>query len=153
MKAKDGLTRRDFLKKSATVTASMVIPSGVFALGSERIKVGLIGCGGRGTGAAVDAAEADPAVVLWAMGDLFQDRLESSKKHLQERLQDRLHVTNERAFVGFDAYKHVIASGVDIVILTAPPGFRPEHLKASVEAGKHVFMENPLRWTLLAFVR
>ncbi|HWP30994.1 MAG TPA: Gfo/Idh/MocA family oxidoreductase [Fimbriimonadales bacterium] len=144
MQANDGLTRRDFLKKSAMVTASMVIPSGVFALGSETIKVGLIGCGGRGTGAAADAAEADPAVVLWAMGDLFQDRLESSRKHLQETLKDRCQVPNERAFVGFDAYKQVLESGVDIVILTAPPGFRPQHLRVSVEAGKHVFMEKPI---------
>jgi predicted dehydrogenase len=137
-------TRRQILRTSAVATAAAFLPSGVFAQGTSRLKVGLIGAGGRGTGAAFDAAAADAGVVIWSVGDVFKDRLDGSVQALKDGLKDRCQVTPDRSFVGFDAYKGVIASGVDVVILTAPPGFRPAHLQASVEAGKHVFMEKPV---------
>lgn len=144
MNADHGLSRRDFLAVSAASTAAILLPTGVFAQGSETLKVGLIGCGGRGTGAAIDAANADKGVVLWAMGDVFSDHMNGSTNTLKNHLKDRYQVAPDRQFLGFDAFEKVIASGVDVVILTAPPTFRPAHLKAAVEAGKHVFMEKPV---------
>jgi predicted dehydrogenase len=138
------VSRRELLGRAAAGTAAMVIPSGVFAAADSRIKVGVIGCGGRGTGAAMDAAAAHPGVVVWAMGDVFADRLESSRAHLANSLRERYQVPAERAFTGFDNFRGVIASGVDVVLLAAPPGFRPAHFEAAVQAGKHVFMEKPV---------
>lgn len=140
----EGSTRREFLAKSAAAAAMATFPSGVFGQGTSQIKVGLIGAGGRGAGAAVDAFNADPGIVLWSVGDVFRDRLDGSMKWMREQMKERCQVTNERTFVGFDAYEKVIASGVDSVILTAPPGFRPMHLAAAVAAGKHIFMEKPI---------
>ncbi|MFN0058731.1 MAG: Gfo/Idh/MocA family oxidoreductase [Planctomycetota bacterium] len=142
-------SRRDFLKTSAALSVAafagpLVLPRGVFAAGSDAIRVGVIGCGGRGTGAASDCVKAAPGVKITALGDLFVDRLESSKKHLAELGPDKFDVSAERCFTGFDAYAKVIASDVDLVILATPPGFRPLHLRAAVEAGKHVFAEKPI---------
>jgi predicted dehydrogenase len=144
MKFGDELTRRKFLQNSALATAAVAIPKGVFASGTDQIKVGLIGCGGRGTGAIYDALNAEPSVVLYAMGDAFQDRLNGSRGNVQKDFKDRCLVTDDRAFVGFDAYQKVIGSGVDVVILATPPGFRPLHFATAVDAGKHVFMEKPV---------
>jgi predicted dehydrogenase len=140
----DDLTRRDFLQKTAIATAAVAIPSGVFAAGSDQIKVGLIGCGGRGSGAIYDALTAEPSVVLYAMGDAFPDRLAGSRANVLKDWKDRCLVTDDRAFVGFDAYQKVLAQPVDVVILATPPGFRPIHFAAAIEAGKHVFMEKPV---------
>jgi predicted dehydrogenase len=140
------LSRRDFLKGSAAVTAAMITSQGLtgaYAAGSDRIRVGLVGCGGRGTGAAGDCVGSAPNVELVAMGDLFGDHLNSSRRRLS-RLGEKNKVTDERAFSGFDAYRKVIDSGVDLVLLCTPPAFRPMHLKAAIEAGKHVFMEKPV---------
>ncbi|MDI6846360.1 MAG: Gfo/Idh/MocA family oxidoreductase [Candidatus Saccharicenans sp.] len=141
------LSRRDFIK-TASMAAAVAAISGsgaLFASGSGRIKVGLIGCGGRGTGAALDCAAASSDVVITAMGDLFPDMLENSLKRLRERLPaERVLVTPETCFTGFDACEKVVKADVDLVILAAPPYFRPAHLKAAVEAGKHVFMEKPV---------
>lgn len=144
-------TRRDFLKASTLATAGSAIAgtlsfaSGLHAAGDDILRVGLIGCGGRGTGAASQALNADPHVKLTAMGDAFADRLQLSLKGLQaeEGLAEKIDVPPERQFVGFDAYRHVIDSGVDVVLLTTPPHFRPLHLQAAIEAGKHVFAEKP----------
>jgi predicted dehydrogenase len=144
MSKRKGFTRRQMLGGMAAVTASVLLPSRFFAQGSDQMKIGIIGCGGRGAGAAVDAITAHPSVVIWAMGDLFRDRLEGTKSYLRETLKERFQVTSEREFTGFDNYLGVIASEVDVVILTSPPGFRPTHLKAAVEANKHVFMEKPV---------
>jgi predicted dehydrogenase len=114
-----------------------------YAAGSDRLRVGVVGTGGRGSGAARDASEADPAVEIYALGDLFQDRLDASRARLAEVLGPRLNVSDERCFSGFDNYRHVIDSEVDIVILAAPPGFRPEHFRYAVERGRHVFTEKP----------
>ncbi|MBI1246689.1 gfo/Idh/MocA family oxidoreductase [bacterium] len=144
-------SRRRFIKTTAgAVLASgalpLVAPAPVHAAGSDQLRVGLIGCGGRGGGAAQQALLADPNVKLTAMGDAFEDRLTGCLKSLSalEMLADKIDVPPERQFVGFDAYKDVLASGVDVVLLTTPPHFRPIHLKAAIEAGKHVFAEKPV---------
>ena len=136
--------RRAFLKTSAAAAATILAPSRLaHADGSDRLRVGLIGCGGRGSGAASNCVESSEGVEIYAMGDLFQDRLDSSRKNLGF-LEGGLNVTDDRCFVGWDAYEKVIASGVDMVILATPPHFRPIHLEAAVRAGKHVFMEKPV---------
>lgn len=137
------LSRRDFLAASAA-TATVLLPTGVFAQGSDKIKVGLIGCGGRGTGAAIDNSNAEKGMVLWAMGDIFKDHMDGSVGTLKENLKEKFQVTPDRTFVGIDAYEKVLASGVDVVILTTPPAFRHIHLTAAIKAGKHVFMEKPV---------
>lgn len=143
-------SRRTFLKTTAGLSAAAIAPSlmpaGLFpahVAGSDGIKVGVVGCGGRGTGAAVNALEADPAVRLVALGDLFPDRLESSRAELAKR-GERARVPPGSCFTGFDACEKVVAADVDVVILAAPPGFRPGHLRAAVDAGRHVFCEKPV---------
>src|SRR5262249_30694713 len=116
------------------------------AWGSDLIRVGLIGCGGRGTGAASQALAAGPDVKLVAMADAFEDRLEASLSTLKEdqKLAPKIDVKPDARFDGFDAYRKLLASGVDVVLLCTPPHFRPQHLKEAVEAGKHVFAEKPV---------
>ncbi len=108
------------------------------------MRIGLIGCGGRGSGAADQALKADDNVVLVAMGDAFENRLQDSLKGLQTAHGPKVKVTPDKCFVGLDAYQKVIDSGVDVVLLATPPGFRPMHLKAAVAAGKHIFTEKPM---------
>lgn len=145
-----GANRRSFLKNSgiALIGSTLAYHTGVSApmAGTKKttLKVGLIGCGGRGTGAAVQALEADPDVVLTAMGDVFEDRLNEAYKALIEVGKDKVKVNNQNKFVGFEAYLKVIESGVDVILLATPPGFRPDHLMAAVNAGKHVFCEKPV---------
>lgn len=141
------LSRRDFIKTTSAATLAALIPTtGVyFASGSDKVRVGLIGCGGRGTGAAIDCINSSANIVITAMGDLFQDCLESSLERLTEKSnKENLAVTPERCFSGFDAFKKVLACDIDLVILATPPHFRPEHLAAAVKAGKHIFMEKPV---------
>lgn len=140
-------SRRGFLKTSSAVAAgaTLNLATSVYASGDDTIRVGLIGCGGRGTGAASQALMADPRAKLTAMGDLFEDALQVSLNSFRQTagLDTKMDVPAERQFVGFDAYKQVLASGVDVVLLTTPPHFRPMHLEAAVAAGKHVFAEKP----------
>jgi myo-inositol 2-dehydrogenase/D-chiro-inositol 1-dehydrogenase len=139
------ISRRHFLRTAAAVGGSVLaIHRGAHAAGSDILRVGLIGCGSRGTGAAANAVNADPGARLVAMADAFGDRLEGSLKLLKERFPDQVDVDKSRCFVGFDAYKDLIASGVDVVLMAAPPHFRPLHLAAAIEAGKHVFAEKPV---------
>jgi len=142
---KNNISRRDFVKTGAVVSAAAMLSrsGGVFAAGSDKIRIGLIGCGDRGTGAAMDCIRAADGVELVAMADLFKDKLDNSLKHLKEEFSDQVKVTRESSFVGFDAYRKLLACDVDMVVLGGPPGFRPRHLKAAIEAGKHVFMEKP----------
>jgi predicted dehydrogenase len=142
-------SRRDFLKASTAALvagAAGVLPMNVHAAGGDTLRIGLIGCGGRGTGAASQALAADKNVRLVAMADAFADRLEKSLKTLkkEEAVADKIDVAKEHRFVGFNAYKELIASEVDVVLLCTPPHFRPAHLKAAVQAGKHVFAEKPV---------
>ncbi|MDG5766266.1 Gfo/Idh/MocA family oxidoreductase [Balneolales bacterium ANBcel1] len=112
--------------------------------GRDMVRVGLIGCGGRGAGAARHCVSAAENVELYAMGDLFEDRLSSSRSILERAVGEKCNVSDDRCFVGFDAYKKVIQSDVDLVLLTTPPGFRPLHFREAVMHGKHVFMEKPI---------
>jgi predicted dehydrogenase len=140
-------TRRDFLKAGAAVAGTAVLAGlpAVHAAGSDTIKVGLIGCGGRGTGAATQNLRGGPNVVLVAMGDAFRDRLQGSLNQLRNdsEIRSRVDVPPERQFIGLDAYEHVLPL-VDLVILATPPGFRPIHLRAAVAAGKNIFTEKPV---------
>jgi predicted dehydrogenase len=142
-----GATRRDFLAGAAVAAADATLASlapNVHAAGSDVLRVGLIGCGGRGTGAAEQALTADKNTKLVAMGDMFKDKLETSLDRLKgtKSISDRVEVKPDCRFTGFDAYKQVIPL-VDVVLLTTPPHFRPIHFKAAVEAGKHIFAEKP----------
>ncbi len=144
-------TRRDFLKASSALAAAAAAGrptiGGAADLAKARIKIGFIGCGGRGTGAASQALQADSNVELWAMGDVFTDKIETSLQSLQAQFKDKadkINVPDARKFVGLDAIDKVIASGVDVVLLTTTPAFRPQHFKAAVDAGKHVFCEKPM---------
>lgn len=138
-------TRRRFLVAAGATTAIAGFPNILRAQGTSNavLKIGLIGSGGRGTGAASQALTADPNVKLWAVGDAFASQITSSLQNLAS-FGDRVDVPEARQFSGLDAYQKVIESGVDVVLLTTPPGFRPQHLRAAVEAGKHVFAEKPM---------
>ena len=146
MKTKSDSTRRNFLKAStAAAGAAIAFPS--VPLGkpdSRKLKIGFIGCGGRGTGAAAQALTADSNVQLWAMGEVFRDRLDRSLRSVSKGRESKVNVDEKRKFVGLNAYEKVLDSGVDLVILTTPPGFRPLHFKAAVEANKHIFLEKPM---------
>lgn len=160
--ASAGITRRSFVGQSAGAVAATlgvgalagcapggaarpgVEPfAGLHVAGTDVLRVGLVGCGGRGTGAAMDCANAAPGVIVTALGDVFRERVDECRKNLAP-LGDKLQVSDERCFAGFDAYRGVVASGVDVVLLCTPPGFRPMQLRAAVDAGKHVFMEKPV---------
>jgi predicted dehydrogenase len=143
--------RRDFLKGStaAVVGGSLITTLGaashVHAAGSDILKVGLIGCGGRGNGAAVNAMNAEENVRLVALADLFPDQLNHSKQVLAKNIgQPKFAVTDENCFTGFDAYKQLLATDVDVVLLCTTPHYRPLHLRAAIEANKHVFCEKPV---------
>src|SRR5262245_9920932 len=149
-------TRRDFLKTSAAIGGALAAPAILAGCASTKphpaaiakldktLRIGLVGCGGRGSGAADEALTADKNVELIAMGDAFENQLQHSLKTLQGKHPDKVKVTPDKCFVGLDAYQKVIDSGVDVVLLASPPGFRPTHLKAAVEAGKHIFTEKPM---------
>ncbi len=141
-------SRREFLTYSSAATAVAALSAGgVHAAGTELpLKVGLIGAGGRGTGAAINALTADPRARLVAVCDVFGDRLQSSLRSLRaaKAIADRVAVTPDSCFTDFDGYKKLLAMDLDVVLLCTPPGFRPLHLKAAIEAGKHVFCEKPV---------
>jgi myo-inositol 2-dehydrogenase/D-chiro-inositol 1-dehydrogenase len=142
-------SRRDFIRgaTAAGATAALLATGNyAFAQGSDVIKVGLIGCGGRGTGAAADALQADPGARLTVMADVLKSQLDGSLRTLkqQEDVKSKVHVTPDNMFVGLDAYQAVMNSNVDVVLLTTPPGFRPLHIKAAVAANKHIFAEKPI---------
>ncbi len=144
-------SRRTFLKSSAGALAAasalpLFAPAAVHAAGSDVIRVGLVGCGGRGTGAASQALRADANVRLTAMADAFPENLERSLGELAKDSENavKIDVSPERKFAGFNAYQQLIDSGVDVVLLATPPHFRPMHLAAAIEAGKHVFAEKPV---------
>ncbi|MEK7719737.1 MAG: Gfo/Idh/MocA family oxidoreductase, partial [Bacteroidota bacterium] len=105
------------------------------------LRAGLVGCGGRGTGAAINFVDAGPNLQIVALGDVFQDKMAESRAQLKK--QRNIEVPDEKCFVGFDSYQKVLDAGVDIVLLCTPPHFRPAHVEAAVNAGKHIFMEKP----------
>lgn len=143
-------SRRKFLHTAGLTAATgllatnSVLGSDLFwRSNSNTLKIGLIGCGGRGTAAAVEALNADSNVILTAMGDAFSDHLDNSFQTLKEKMGSKVEVSDGHKFVGLDAFQKVIESDVDVVLLAAPPAFRPSHLEASVNAGKHIFCEKP----------
>ena len=159
MDSKD-LKRRDFLTKATlgTVGAATLItacstenktatieePPDLLdqAPDGKAIKAGVIGCGGRGTGAAINFLDAGPNLEISALGDVFQDRMDSCRANLKEK--KGVEIADENCFLGFDSYQKVIDSGVDVVLLCTPPHFRPVHVEAAINARKHVFMEKPV---------
>ncbi len=161
MNNKDSLSRRSFVKSSALAAGGILAASTLSARpfgwldGDDTIKVGLIGCGGRGTGAAVQALSTRQRVKLVAMADAFQDRLEKSYEAITSQefedwssgesvnVSEKVDVPEEHKFVGVDGWKQVIPLA-DVIILATPPGFRPMHFEACVKSGKHVFMEKPV---------
>ncbi|UCE05624.1 MAG: Gfo/Idh/MocA family oxidoreductase, partial [bacterium] len=149
------LNRRQFIGLGAAATATLLLncssnksenlnlpPLLDVAPDGELLKAGVIGCGGRGTGAAIDFLNAGPNLTISALGDVFRDRLDGCTNKLKE--EKGIDVPETNCFIGFDAFKKVVESGVDIVILATPPHFRPEHFAAAIEAKKHVFMEKPV---------
>lgn len=160
MKNKPGIDRRNFITKTAlgTLGAAGLItacsgPSqkkDLFQLpvlldkapDGKVIKAGLIGCGGRGTGAAINFLDAGPNLQIVALGDVFQDKIDNCRAKLKE--ERNVEIADENCFIGFDSYEKVIDSGVDVVLLCTPPHFRPAHVEAAVNARKHIFMEKPI---------
>jgi len=144
------IERRNFLKSTGTVIVGATTLPLSFSIqpataSLDRVlKVGLIGCGGRGTGAAAQALKADPDAVLTCMADIFPDYLEESYNNLMMVNPNQVKVDKAHQFIGFDAYKKVMESDVDVVILTTPPAFRPLHFAEAVISGKHVFCEKPV---------
>jgi myo-inositol 2-dehydrogenase / D-chiro-inositol 1-dehydrogenase len=149
-------TRRDFLKTTATVAGTAMaagLLGKVYASGSDTIKVGLVGCGGRGTGAAENCLMSAPNVHLYALADVFKDKLDATRARLTDAAAskdeiknqgNKVDVSDDRCFIGLDAYQKLLDSGVNYVILATPPGFRPIHLAAAVAAGKNIFTEKPV---------
>jgi predicted dehydrogenase len=147
-------TRRDFIKHSstaavgATLASSLAFPQVVAAAApGDKLRIGFIGCGGRGTGAVVQAATADSDSVIHALADIFPDRLDSCFKNVTDHFAGspaRVDVPPERRFTGVDAHEKLLASGVEVVCLCAYPHFRPAHLEAAIKAGVHVFCEKPM---------
>lgn len=156
-------TRREFNRTGLAVGTGAILGTHAIAsrIPSEQIrsrstlKVGVIGCGGRGTGAVIQSLFADSDAVLWAMGDLYPEKIEPCLKYASESIAEdaddpataieyKIRVDANRKYSGFDCAQRVIDSGVDVVLLTTPPSFRPEQLRAAVNAGKHVFCEKPV---------
>ena len=150
------INRRKFLKTSAVVSAAVALGQNkLFAAGSDTIRIGLVGCGSRGTAAAKNCVAASENIQLVALADMFEDKIQASFKDLKTNGKrhwsltkpwesaDKVKVTEDTMFTGFDAYKKLLACDLDVVILATPPGFRHIHIPAAVEAGKHIFLEKP----------
>ncbi|WP_430810200.1 MULTISPECIES: Gfo/Idh/MocA family protein [unclassified Carboxylicivirga] len=147
--------RRDFINKGLLATGFSLAAGALSCRQSNRatplpssapdgpvLKAGLIGCGARGTGAAINFLDAGPSLELVALGDVFEDKLQNCRTNLKK--ERGIEIDSEKCFVGFDAYEKVIDAGVDIVLMATPPFFRPQHFEAAVKAGKHIFMEKPI---------
>jgi predicted dehydrogenase len=142
-------SRRDFLKGAAATTAGIALAGNLtvartaHAAGGGPLKVAVIGCGGRGTGAGSDMLSVADDVKIVAVADAFDYRAKGAANHYRKNFAAKCDLPDDRIFVGLDAYEKAIACGVDVVILAGPPGFRPSHYAAAIAAGKHVFMEKP----------
>ncbi|MHC4371547.1 MAG: Gfo/Idh/MocA family oxidoreductase [Planctomycetota bacterium] len=140
------MSRRDLLKTGAAVSAGAFVTqnSRSFAAGADKLGIALIGCGSRGTKDANDCLKSAPGLEMVAVADIFQDRIDSSLANMRKSSRGKVKVTSETTFLGFDAYKKVMAmKEVDVVMLTTPPAFRPQMVAAAIEAGKHIFVEKP----------
>lgn len=149
MRKRTESSRREFLKSSGLAVAgaglatSLSIARGAHAAGAERIRAVLIGCGGRGNGAINDCLEADPAVVVVAVADAFENRAKGTADRLRRERADRVQLPDDHVFVGLESYQKAIDVGCDLVVTATPPGFRPLVYSSAIKAGKHVFMEKP----------
>ncbi|MCA9191526.1 MAG: Gfo/Idh/MocA family oxidoreductase [Planctomycetales bacterium] len=146
-----GASRRSFIKGSSlllaggTVANTLPVARAAHAFGSDTIKIGLVGCGGRGTGAANQAMDTTGGDVrLTCMADIFEDRIQQSLRSIKGEHGDKVDVTDDTRYTGLEGYKRILDSDIDLVILATAPGFRPTHFEAAVEAGKHVFAEKPV---------
>ena len=149
----NNISRRSFVNRTSAVgiaasAFTIMRPELVRGAGKEMLKVGLVGCGGRGTQAIADHLTGTENTQIVAMADIFEDKLEGSLRKLRDNpkianKQDRLKVDPDKRFVGFDSFRKLIASDVDVVMLATPPGYRPEHFEAAINAKKHVFCEKP----------
>lgn len=141
-------SRREFLKTSGVVLGAAAFDTPLSAAGlapkNKTLNVGLVGCGGRGTGAIFQALQADPDVKVTALADVFGNNLQQTLAALKGKYGERVDVPEDRAFVGFDSYEKLIKSNVDVVLLCTPPSFRPAHLALAIKEGKHVFCEKPV---------
>lgn len=138
-------TRRGFLKTAAAgalALGPLTIARGAHAAGDEAIKIGMIGCGGRCTGAAAQSLSAGPYVKLVAMCDLFEDRVQAARNNLRREAKEQVQVDDDHCFVGFDGYRKVIDSA-DVVLIACASKFHPMYAEAAIKAGKHVFVEKP----------
>lgn len=139
-------TRRGFLKSSTTgataAAGALAIGQGAHAAGDDAIRIGLIGCGGRGTGAAGESLQAGPYVKLVALGDVFDDKVQSTRQRLLQRFPDQVKVDDDHCFVGFDGYREVI-DAADVVLIACASKFHPMYAEAAIRADKHVFVEKP----------
>ena len=149
MKIEHGFSRRNFVSGTALTAAGALESHSSFGVGLGKLsplKVGLVGCGGRGTGACRQALQADSGTRLVAMADMFSDRLDGSLERLLAipAVSERISVPAGKRFVGFDAFDQLLASGVDVVLLATPPHFRPVHIEKAINAGVHVFAEKPV---------
>ncbi|ARU41414.1 oxidoreductase [bacterium] len=142
--AKRDVSRRDFLAGTAALGATAMMPNLAFGQTSETMKVGVIGCGGRGRDAAINAIDAAPGVEIVALGDAFADRTQQAADVIKQYREKNFKAPKDQLFSGIDAYQKVLQCDVDYVILATPPAFRPQHLEAAIKAGKHVFMEKPV---------
>ena len=143
----NALNRRHFVQtasSAAIITAATKLRAQQKADSNETLRIGLVGCGGRGTGAASQALGAEYNGKIVAMADVDEKQIEGSIASLSQKFPDRVDVKADKKFIGLDAYQKLIDSGVDVVLLASPPGFRPLHLQAAVEAGKHIFCEKPM---------
>jgi len=140
-------SRRDFLRHTSAaggaVLGGLSVSRFAHAAGREGFKIGLIGCGGRGSGAAVNAMNAGPDIKLVAMADIFDDRLQGARQRLKKIKPDQVQVDDDHCFVGFDAYQKVLASDIDVVLIACASHFHPQYFKAAVAANKHIFCEKP----------
>ncbi len=140
-------SRRDFLKTASlvagTAAAGLSIQRGAHAAGRDGFRIGLIGCGGRGSGAAVNAMNAGPDIKLVAMGDIFTDRLQGARERMKKIKPDQVQVADDHCFIGFDAYQKVLACDIDVVLIACASHFHPMYLKAAIAANKHTFCEKP----------
>lgn len=136
-----GLSRRNFIKTSAVVSLAALGTgaSRVFAAGSDKIRVGLVGCGGRGRHDSTNLLKADDNIELVAMGDMFEDRVKGLAGRLMRQFPDKVKVTPDKCFVGLDAYKKVLESDIDMVMLIETPHFRPQHLRSCGSRQAHLY--------------
>ncbi|MEA3366178.1 MAG: Gfo/Idh/MocA family oxidoreductase, partial [Candidatus Hydrogenedentes bacterium] len=145
---KNTVTRRDFGKVSAAAGTFAILGAKGTSAATKTLKVGLLGCGGRGTQDAMNLLAGNEGVELVAMADIFEEHLKARRKQLAEHndanISSKVKVTDDKCFIGWDAYQQILNTDIDIIMETCTPFIRPKHIEAAVEAGKHIFAEKPV---------